>query len=337
MSAQAGTHFIKIMKFSILDTINPHYNLAVEEYLFNTSDDEVFLLWQNSPTVVIGKNQNAYAEINKPLLEEKGVFLARRITGGGAVYHDEGNVNYSFISPSAKTDGIDFSYYVKPIIDALLKLGVKVSLSGRNDLVTSDGKKISGNAQHRVGNRVLHHGTLLFSSDLEFLSTVLNVDEEKLKSKAVKSTRSRVANVSTLIESDMSVDDFIAYISSHIITAYNPEIISIEENEEIVKLYERNKSIGWLYPERSMLSNYQITRKKRFNFGSVELDLYLKNDEILSLKISGDFFGVLPIEELENLFKNVSLSAVQTVLEGVNVSDYILGMTTFEFVSLLNG
>ncbi len=322
------------MKFSILDTIDPHYNLAVEEYLFSTSLEEVFLLWQNSPTVVIGKNQNAFAEINKPVLEKNGVKLARRITGGGAVYHDEGNVNYSFITPNAKTDGIDFSYYAEPILNALKTLGLTATLSGRNDILVGD-KKISGNAQHRVGNRVLHHGTLLFSSDLEFLSTVLNVDETKLKSKAVKSTRSRVENVSTLIDKSLSVDDFIARLSSFIITTYNPEIISVEENPEINALYERNKSIGWLYPDRAIVSDYTKTVKNRFSFGLVSIELSMKNDAIINAKIEGDFFGVLPIEELENKLKGVKMSDVSSVLSSVKIGDYILGMENLEFINLL--
>ena len=324
------------MKFSVLDTTNPHYNLAVEEYLFNTSDEEVFLLWQNSKTVVIGKNQNAFAEINKPVLDEKGIFLARRITGGGAVYHDEGNVNYSFITPVAKTEGIDFSYYATPIVNALKSLGVAVSLSGRNDLVTDSGKKVSGNAQHRIQNRVLHHGTLLFSSDLEVLSSVLNVDEEKLKSKAVKSTRSRVENISSLIDKKMDVDEFIAFLSSFIISTYYPEIISVEENPEILKIYERNKSIGWLYPEKPMLSNYQKTIKKRFDFGTVELQLSLKNDLIEKVSISGDFFGEKDVSYLENLLSGTSLTNLKSTLENVFVGDCVSGMTNDDFVSLFN-
>lgn len=322
------------MKFSVLDTIDPHYNLAVEEYLFSTSSEEVFLLWQNSPTVVIGKNQNAFAEINKPVLEKNGVKLARRITGGGAVYHDEGNVNYSFITPNAKTEGIDFSSYAEPILKALKTLGVTATLSGRNDIMVGD-KKISGNAQHRVGNRVLHHGTLLFSSDLGFLSSVLKVDETKLKSKAVKSTRSRVENISSLIDKSLSVEDFIAYLSSFIIARYKPEIISVEDNPQINALYERNKSIGWLYPDRTIVSDYTKTVKNRFSFGLVSIELSMKNDEINGVKIEGDFFGVQPIEELEDKLKGVKINDLSSVLSSVKVGDYILGMENLDFINLL--
>ncbi|MBE5743402.1 MAG: lipoate--protein ligase [Clostridiales bacterium] len=323
------------MKFCILQTTDPHYNLAVEEYLFNTAQDDVFLLWQNYNTVVIGKNQNAYAEIDMQVLKENGVNIARRITGGGAVYHDLGNVNYSFISPNAKTSGIDFSYYATPIVNALKNLGLSVNLSGRNDLITNDGKKISGNAQHRVNDRVLHHGTLLFDSNLEFLSKVLTVDSDKLKTKALKSTRSRVENISSLIKNSISTSEFISCLSSFIIDNYSPEIITVDTNDKINELYERNKSIGWLFPEKDFISKYQIIRKKRFDFGSVELYLELKNDVVLSLKIKGDFFSEKPIEELEKTFENKELSSIQTCLEGIVVSDYILGMSNLEFIELI--
>ncbi len=323
------------MKFCILKTTDPHYNLAVEEYLFNTAEEDVFLLWQNYNTVVIGKNQNAYAEIDFNELKSKGVNLARRITGGGAVYHDLGNVNYSFISPNAKTSGIDFSYYATPIINALKNLGLEVTLSGRNDLVTIGGKKISGNAQHRVQNRVLHHGTLLFSSDLEFLSKVLTVDSEKLKTKALKSTRSRVENISSLIENKITTSEFIDNLKTFILKTYNPDVLEIENNFEIDKLCKRNKSNEWLFPEKDFISKYQVVKKKRFEFGTIELNLELKNDVVLSLKISGDFFSEKPIEDLEKLFESAKFSAIETLLNGVDVSNYIVGMKNAEFIHLI--
>ncbi|MBQ3235217.1 MAG: lipoate--protein ligase [Clostridia bacterium] len=322
------------MKFCLLDTIDPHYNLAVEEYLFNTCEEEVFLLWQNSKTVVIGKNQNAYAEIDREVLDKNEIKLARRITGGGAVYHDEGNINYSFILPNAKTKGIDFEYFSKPVIKALENLGVNVTLSGRNDLVLANGKKVSGNAQHRVQDRVLHHGTLLFSSDLSALEKVLKVSDEKLISKAVKSVRARVQNLSDYIS--LSVDDFIAYLSAFILNEYKAEIFEVESCAEIDALYNRNKSIGWLYPENSMLSDYSIVKKRRFPFGLVEVSLSLKNDVVKAVKISGDFFEINSVSELEQLIENTSLSNLKTTFSKVDVSSYISGITNEEFISLLN-
>ena len=181
------------MKYFRLKSTCPYLNLAIEEYMFKHSQDEVFILWQNEPTVVIGKNQNAFAEINMDYLREKNIKIARRITGGGAVFHDLGNVNYTYISKSKV--GINFEYYSKPIIETLRDMGVCVHLSGRNDLLTEDGRKISGSAEYTANGRTLHHGTLLFDAHLDTLSSVLNVDPEKLRANAVKSTRSRVANI----------------------------------------------------------------------------------------------------------------------------------------------
>lgn len=323
------------MKFCLLDSTDVYYNLAVEEYLFETSLEEVFLLWQNSKTVVIGKNQNAFAEINAEYLDKNNVKLARRITGGGAVYHDEGNVNYSVIIPKAKTEGIDFLSYASPVIKALKSLGINVTLSGRNDLVLDSGKKISGSAQHRVGDRVLHHGTLLFSSDLNAIESALNVSQDKLLSKAVKSVKSRVQNLSEVISKDMQIEDFLAYLSAFIISELKAEIFFVEPNEKITWLEQRNKSIGWLYPEKDYLSKYQTVKKKRYDFGNVELNLNMKNNEILSLKITGDFFELLPVCHFEKLFDNAPLSSLKFILENHNVGDYILGMKNEEFLALI--
>ena len=228
-------------------------NLAVEEYLFSKTTDDIFMLWQNEPSVIIGKNQNAYAEINMDYVRSNNIHIVRRITGGGAVYHDLGNVNYTFISSREKNSGIDFAYFTEPICEALKTLGIDAKLSGRNDLLAGD-RKFSGNAQHVVGNRVLHHGTILFDGNLDVLSSALNVDEEKLKSKSIKSTKSRVVNIKTLMSENLDVDAFIDRISEHVKKKFNPEIISTPENHEVIELKNRNESSEWIFPDRAYLS-----------------------------------------------------------------------------------
>ena len=319
------------MKFLKLKSHDPYYNLAVEEYIFNNSSDEVFILWQNEPCVVIGKNQNAYAEVKIDALKEKNIKLARRITGGGAVYHDLGNVNYTFISSERKD--IDFAYFTSPIIQALNELCVKITLSGRNDLETVNGKKISGNAQRAERGRVLHHGTLLFNSDISMLEGVLNVDKEKLKAKSVRSVSSRVANISEYLKTPITVDEFIDFLSSHIISAYHPEIICEPVCDEIDALAIRNASDEWLYPQRDYLSLYNIIRKKRFDIGTVECCISLKNNIICDIKISGDFFEAKPILELEEKLKGKSILPLE--LNDICVSDYIYGLTSSELANLI--
>lgn len=313
------------MKFLILKTTNPYLNLAIEEYMFSETDDDVFMLWRNEPTIVIGKNQNGYAEINMPYVKENNIHIARRITGGGAVYHDLGNVNYTFITGRNKT-GIDFEYFTAPIIEALKKLGISAILSGRNDLLVGD-KKFSGNAQHTKGTRVLHHGTLLFDTDLDVLSLALKVDEEKIKAKAIKSTRSRVVNIKSILSYDMTAEDFINVISDFVIKKYSPEITEAPDNEKTAALAKRNASDEWIFPEKDFVARYDVIKKKKYPFGLVEIHLAMSNETVKELKIFGDFFGIGDISELEARLVNAGLSDIKYRLSEVDVGEYIFGMT----------
>lgn len=320
------------MKFCVLKTTNPYYNLAVEEFLLKHSDEEYFMLWQNEPTVVIGRNQNAFAEVNLAYAKEKGIHIARRITGGGAVYHDLGNLNFSYIT-SKSEEGIDFKRFTTPIMDALQEMGLSPVLSGRNDILISE-RKISGNAQTVFKDRVLHHGTLLYSSDSEVLSSVLNVDKEKLKSKAIASVKSRIANIKDFLKSSASVSDFINSIKTHIITKYNAAEIEVETNDIIDDLAKRNASEAWIFPDGDYLSSLTFTVKKRYDFGSVAINMELKNNSIFSLNISGDFFGEKDIADLEKYFIGTSKADISKKAEAIKISDYILGMSNDEFIKL---
>lgn len=312
------------MKLYVLKTHDPYYNLALEEYLFSETDDDVFMLWQNESCVVIGKNQNAYAEINIDKAKENNIKIVRRITGGGAVYHDLGNVNYTFISSKNEEKGIDFEFFTRPIIEALFSLGVNAELSGRNDLL-ANGKKFSGNAQHSVGHRTLHHGTLLFNSDLSVLSSVLNVDKEKIQSKGIKSTRSRVINLSELI-GEQSVEEFIELIASFVEKKYGVKRSEAPKNDAINTLCARNASSTWIFPERELVARYSVRKKKRYDFGIVDIYLDMSNDLIRDVKISGDFFGRAPIDELEKALSSLSLEELRDKVKSISVNEYIFGM-----------
>ena len=314
------------MKFLVLKSRDPYLNLAIEEYLFLRSADDIFMLWQNEPTVVIGKNQNAHAEMNMDFVEKNHIHIARRITGGGAVYHDLGNLNYTFISSNKAKEGIDFEYFTRPIIEALASVGVMAELSGRNDLIVN-GKKISGNAQHTASGRTLHHGTLLFDSELDVLSSALKVDEEKIKSKGIKSTRSRVTNINEILGGKYSVKEFIELLSDHVISKYSPDIIDEPKDGEIDRLYRRNSSREWIFPERELLSSYSVLKKKRYPFGIVEIYLDMSNETIRDVKIRGDFFGERPIEELEKCLCGISLRDVEKKIDNIDIEKYIFGIT----------
>lgn len=292
------------------------------------------MLWQNSPSVIIGKNQNAYAELDMELLNKSGVSLARRITGGGAVYHDLGNLNYTFISDKRR-EGLDFQYFTAPIIEALASFGVEATLSGRNDIQIGD-KKISGNAQYSVGNRVLHHGTLLFDTDLSFLSSILKVDEEKIKAKALRSVRSRVTNIRPTLLEDMSCSQFIDRLSDFVIKKYSPELIPPPVCDKVEELRARNASHEWLFPDREFLAGYSITKKRKYPFGLVSLSLNMHNDRVEKISISGDFFGSLPIEELEAKLQGRTLGELSSLTDR-EIGDYIFGMTAGELSALIAG
>ena len=321
------------MKFSFLKTTNPYLNLAIEEYLLKYSDDEYFLLWQNEPTVVIGKNQNAFAEINHEFTKENKIHIARRITGGGAVYHDLGNLNYSFISKKQGTN-IDFEYFSRPIIEALKDMGIPAELSGRNDILIEN-KKISGNAQTHYNDRVLHHGTLLFDSDIDKLSSALNVDETKIKTKAIKSAKSRVTNIKSFLNSDYTVFDFAKKIKFHIFSKYNAAEIEIPKNNTISELEVRNASESWIFPSKDYLSSFSVCAKKRYAFGLVSIMIDMKNDIIYDAKIEGDFFGTKDVAILENTLKNKSVTKIQELISDIQISDFISGMRNIEFLKLI--
>ena len=318
------------MKYIKLESTNPYYNLAVEEYLLNNSVDDIFMLWQNSPTVVIGRNQNAYAEVKVGYAKDNGIFVSRRITGGGAVYHDLGNINYTFITSESKAKALDYAYFTKPIIEALASLGLKCNLSGRND-IECDGKKFSGNAQYSSNGRILHHGTLLFDADVSALSSVLKVDKEKLEYKAVKSHKSRVVNLLTLLDKKIGVDEFIEYIEKYVLENLGAEISNVEDNAEIKRLYERNSSEEWIYSSKRYLTDYTVHKRNKYPFGIVNVEIKLAKDVIEDIVISGDFFGLGDINELEAKLKGKRREDIKDI----DVSKYIDKMTLEEFCELI--
>ena len=321
------------MKLYVLTTTNPHYNLAVEEYLFRHEREDVCMLWQNEPTVVIGKNQNAFAEVDIDALHRDGVYLARRITGGGAVYHDLGNVNFSFISANSAETGLDFARFTAPIVKALAALGLRVELSGRNDLLL-DGQKFSGNAQYSAEGRTLHHGTLLFDADLTVLARYLRPDEEKLKSKGIKSVRSRVTNLKPHLQENVTTGEFITLLTRFLREEYLPVEPAVPQNAQIDALFARNASKEWLFPQRALVSGYTVQQKKRFPFGSIEITLSMHNDTVCDAKICGDFFGSAPIEELERALCQKSLVQIRENVADLAPEKYVFGMDHASFATL---
>ncbi|MBQ8254596.1 MAG: lipoate--protein ligase [Clostridia bacterium] len=307
---------------------DPYYNLALEEWLMKTCDDDVFILWQNRPTVVIGRYQNAYAEVNIPYAEKNGISVVRRMSGGGAVYHDLGNLNFTFIVKD-KGDGIDFVRFLTPIKEALATLGIETEISGRNDLLMN-GKKISGSAQCRKYGKVLHHGTLLVNTDVNILSSVLKVRSEKLVSKGISSVRSRVTNIK-----DVYPDASVNVIMNALIQMFSCGKIELtERDKEEISLLAKEKYSSWdyVFGKSKSLSK---TVSERFDGGSIELSFDSDGGVVKDISISGDFFadGEIALLEEALIGCRLSLNDLITVID--NTSCKIHGITSAEIAETI--
>lgn len=212
---------------------DPYFNIAAEEYFVKNKKEPIFMLWQNTASVVVGKHQNALKEINLNYLNEKNIPVIRRISGGGTVYHDLGNINYSFIDNGNRESLVNFKKYSQPILDVLISLGINARLVGKSDLKIGE-LKFSGNASHVYKNTVLHHGTLLFSSDLNILETSIMAKTEKFEDKAVQSKRSLVTNIQNHLQKPITINEFKNLIIMHILDEF-PDCTQRDLNENEIK------------------------------------------------------------------------------------------------------
>ncbi|GAB6279459.1 MAG: lipoate--protein ligase [Lentimicrobium sp.] len=305
--------------------INPYFNLASEEYLLKNFEEEIFMLWRDEPSIIIGKHQNALAEINIDYVKENQIKVVRRLTGGGAVFHDLGNLNFTFISNSPNGKAVmDFEKYTRPIVDVLINLGIDAHFEGRNDIVI-DGKKISGNAECVYRNRVLHHGTILYSAHLPNLSSALKVNPLKFQDKAVKSTRNRVANISDYLKKPMDVVQFRDLIFTHIAQMYADSKIYEFTTEDIAFItnLQKGKYETWEWNFGNS-PEYNFRKIVKTSGGFIEFDLMVEKGIITSAKIFGDFFSSNEISEIETALKGLrhEYNVVKQKLEGYAIERY---------------
>lgn len=329
------------MKYIENYSTDPRYNLALEEYVFtnlNLDDSSYVLLWINEPSIIIGKNQNTIEEIKMDFVKENNINVVRRITGGGAVYHDLGNLNFSFILKEDSLGQIDFKKYTIPVLKALEKLGIPCELSGRND-ITIEGKKFSGVAQSVKRGRVLNHGTLLFNSELDVLSKALNVKRDKIESKGVKSVSSRVTNIKPYVKEDIDIFEFRELVLKNIFEYENKPVeiykLTEEDQEAIQKMVEeRYGTWEWNFG-RSPKFNYK--GYKRFEGGGVEVRLQIVKGLIDNCKIYGDFFGKEDIGQLEDKLRGIRYeeTAIKQALRDFPVGDYLGRITKEDFLSCM--
>ncbi len=322
------------MKYIVNPSNNPAYNIALEAYAFRElkTIDEIFILWINEPAIIIGKHQNTIEEINKEFTDENGIHVVRRLSGGGAVYHDLNNLNYTIISNKSDEGAFDFKTFSKPVIDTLAGLGVKAVFTGRNDLEI-DGKKICGNAQAYYKGRMMHHGCLLFDVDMTVLGQALKVSKDKIASKGIKSVRARVTNILDELPEKVTIQEFSNAILEQMKKTY-PDMeeykLTEADRAAIQKTHDEQFSTwDWTY---GVTPEYTIERSVRYSAGKISIYANVEKSLIKSIKIYGDFFGVLGVEDIEELLigSRYNYADVLEKLKTIDTTKYFSRMTVEE-------
>lgn len=317
-----------------------YFNLATEEYLLENSVEDIFMLWQNPPSVIIGVNQNTIEEVDSSYADANGIKVVRRLTGGGAVYHDFGNINYTIIQKHSNALFTNYDLFTRVVRDFLNSLGVDARLKGKNDLVI-DEKKFSGNAQCVRNKRIMHHGTLMFDSDIDELTKVLTPDPLKIQSKGVKSVRSRVTNIKDHLTGElkeMTTDEF-AFLFEKFCFESIDNIEAYEFNDEDISSITalmNNKYATWDW-NYGHSPRYEYSFKKKYDYGLVDVRINVSSGIINDIKIYGDFFGQKDIGALEKRLIGIPHSKADIIeaLSETDLDEYISGMTTDEFVKLV--
>ncbi len=284
---------------------NPYFNIAAEEYFLKQGQEDCFMLWQNDPAVIIGKHQNAFSEISFSYINKHKIPVIRRISGGGTVYHDPGNINFTFISGGERTKLVDFRKYTRPIINAFGNLGVELKFERKNNL-TFRGMKVSGNAEHIYKNRVLHHGTLLFQADLIALEQAIKPVNAKFEDKSVKSVRASVCNLSEALDSKYTPRQMIDYLYDYIesteddVTHYIPDEW---DNAAIDKLvFEKYQTWEWNFaysPDHTFIKHTQL------NGSDVEILMFVQKGRIKEFVLNTEDTEIINIfESVQDFFKD---------------------------------
>lgn len=319
------------------ESTDPYFNVATDEYILKQLKEDCFMLWRNDNAIIVGQYQNTLAEINYDYVKAQNIAVVRRISGGGAVYHDLGNLNFSFTQQGKDANLSDFEKFTRPIVAVIRELGADARFEGKNDLMI-DGKKFSGNAAHIHKNKILHHGTILFSSEMRNVSEALKINPVKYVDKAVKSVPKRVTNVSEHLTEKISLEAFTEKLM-HYVLANFPD----------AKLYqftdEDKKKIQQLRDEKYATHEWNFGKSPEYNFkkairtqgGVFEMNLEVKNGVIEKAKIFGDFFSEIGIEAVEKALINVlhEEKALRSVLAKFPIEKHFRNITTDEIIQAM--
>ncbi|GAB6666375.1 lipoate--protein ligase [Streptococcus uberis] len=322
------------MKYIVNKSNNPAYNIALEAYAFREllSEDEIFILWINEPAIIIGKHQNTIQEINKEYIDAHGIHVARRLSGGGAVYHDLNNLNYTIISNKSEEGAFDFKTFSQPVIETLADLGVKAEFTGRNDLEIN-GKKFCGNAQAYYKGRMMHHGCLLFDVDMTVLGDALKVSKDKIESKGIKSVRARVTNILDELPEKITVNEFSDKILAKMKETYPDMTEYVLSEDELAKIQksadEQFGNWDWVYGKAP---EYTIERNVRYPAGKINTFANVEKSIIKNIKIFGDFFGIKDVQDIEELLVGTRYENKDVLekLKTIDTTQYFSGMTVEE-------
>lgn len=317
-------------------TLDPAYNLALEEYLVTGFTEPIFRIWQNDRAVIVGRNQNTMQEINYPFLKERQIPVIRRMSGGGAVFHDLGNINYTFVQRAGEDDFNNYARFCAPILEALKRLGVKAELSGRNDMLI-DGKKFSGNAQYMWHDRMLHHGTLMLYSDIGEVSAALQVNPLKIRSKGIRSVSSRVTNIGDHLRERIPVEEFIARIVETVEELFpDAQKYSLSERDRAAVLKLREEKYATYEWNFGYSPAYSFQRDAYLRGGLFSVRLDVKDGVIQAARIFGDYFGKRDVAEIERALCGVrhEEDAIFAALSAFPLEDYFVGVELPELCEL---
>mgnify|MGYP003302608879 FL=1 len=312
------------MRYLKNPSTNPYYNMAFDEYCLESLpiEEPVFFLWQNRPAVIVGFNQEVNTEVNLDYLKENGIDLVRRVTGGGAVYHDLENLNYTIVGRSEDLER-DYPEYASLLAKALQTLGVPATLSGRNDILV-EGRKVSGFAKRVCKNRLMVHGTLMYNVDVDVLTHVLNPSTTKLQSKGIASVRSRVANLCDYLPEIPDIQTFSQHLEEILSNNYTDTEYQLTETDlaNIQRLTDKKFATWeWNYGRSPKAT---LVHSARLACGTVEIHLTLAENRIASCRFGGDFMGNLPASDVEKALTGIpyEINEIRKCLSKIEINRY---------------